>query len=103
MDHKKLTLRTAVILPLVIVFLFTLGVIAFVQYSSYGNMVTKLSHKQLVAFTENANTKLKFFLKAPYKANAALARTITFSDLYHPGDMTDFQTFVELSFNDLSK
>lgn len=103
MDHKKLTLRTAVILPLVIVFLFTLGVIAFVQYTSYENMVTKLSHKQLVAFTENTNTKLKVFLNEPYKANIALSRTIAFSNLYQPGDMTQIQDFLAMSFAHLYK
>ena len=64
-------------------------------------MVASLSHKQLVAFTENANSRLDIFLEEPFQANIALTRTIEFSRLYQKRNMADIQAFLKMSFDSL--
>ncbi|USD65204.1 EAL domain-containing protein [Vibrio sp. SCSIO 43136] len=102
MAPNKLTLRSAVILPFVIVFLVTFGVVASVQYSSYENMVEKISHKQLVSFTENIKTRLSAFLEEPFRANMTFTRTVEFSDLYEENQMQAIEDYLSMSFSHLS-
>ncbi|BDU35588.1 putative EAL and GGDEF domains family protein [Vibrio nigripulchritudo MADA3029] len=103
MASNKITLRTAVILPFVIVFMFTFGVIAFVQKSSFENMVSNLSHKQLIAFTENVKSRLSIFLDEPYQANITLSKSLEFNGLYERGDLTRIEDYLSVSFNHLYK
>ncbi|WP_104400276.1 bifunctional diguanylate cyclase/phosphodiesterase [Vibrio penaeicida] len=103
MANKKITLRMAVILPFVIVFMFTFGVIAFVQKSSFENMVSNLSHKQLMAFTENVKSRLSIFLDEPYQANITLSKSVEFNELYQTGNLDQIENFLSISFNHLYK
>ncbi len=100
---KKITLRIAVILPFLIVFLFTFGVIAFVQKNSFDHMVANLSQKQLIAFTESVKSRLAVFLDQPYQANITLSKSIEFHRLYQPDDMTRIHDFLFLNFLHLTE
>ncbi|WP_446751446.1 bifunctional diguanylate cyclase/phosphodiesterase [Vibrio sp. S9_S30] len=93
----------AVILPFVIVFMFTFGVIAFVQKSSFENMVSNLSYKQLMAFTENVKSRLSIFLDEPYQANIVLSKSVEFNELYQAGNLNQIENFLSNSFSYLYK
>ena len=59
----QITLRTAVVLPFVMIFLFTIGVMVFTQKSSYEEMVRDVSARQLTSLTENVHKSLAEFLE----------------------------------------
>jgi len=98
---KYITLRTAVVLPFVIVFLFTIGVIVAVQKTSYEEMVHDISGKQLSSLTENVTLELDRFLNTPFQASLVLRHNIEFNHLYRPTDLSSIQTLLLNSFQDL--
>ena len=57
----QITLRTAVVLPFVMIFLFTIGVLVFTQKSSFEEMVRDVSARQLASLTENVHKSLLNF------------------------------------------
>lgn len=99
--NTQITLRTAVILPFVMIFLFTIGVIVFVQKNSYEEMVSDISGKQLTSLTANVNRSLTSFLKEPFNAALALSHSIGFNHQYEPGNLEVIQDYMLESFTDL--
>ncbi|MDC5808528.1 EAL domain-containing protein [Vibrio europaeus] len=97
----QITLRTAVVLPFVMIFIFTIGVIVTVQKNSYEEMVVDISDKQLTALTDNVNLELHSFLDEPFQASLALSHSIGFNRLYTPGDTTDIEQYLLTSFRSL--
>lgn len=97
----KITLRTAVVLPFVMVFIFTIGIIISVQKSSYDEMVVDISDKQLSALTENVKLELNSFLNEPFQASLALSHSIGFNHLYHPGNTSAIEQYFLTSFRHL--
>ncbi|MGD8111261.1 EAL domain-containing protein [Vibrio sp. TRT 17S01] len=98
---NKITLRTAVILPFVFIFMITIGIIVAVQKSSYEEMVQDISTKQLSALTHNVELELHTFLDKPFNASLALSHSIGFNRLYQRGDTSDIQSYFLTSFDDL--
>ncbi|WP_443088791.1 HAMP domain-containing protein [Vibrio sp. M250220] len=97
----KITLRTAVVLPFVLIFIFTIGVIIAVQKNSYEEMVVDISSKQLSALTENVRLELNSFLNEPFQASLALSHSIGFNELYRSGDTSNIEQYLLTSFRDL--
>ncbi len=80
--NKQIKLKTAVLLPFVIIFLVTFGVIAFLQKTNYEQMVQDISSKQLTYLTENVEQRLHSFLEEPFLANLNMSHNIGLSGLY---------------------
>ena len=78
----QITLRTAVVLPFVMIFILTIGVIVTLQKRSYEEMVRDISDKQLTALTDNVTLELNDFLTRPLQASLALSHNIGFNQLY---------------------
>lgn len=97
----KITLRTAVVLPFVLIFIFTVGVIISVQKNSYEEMVSDISDKQLSALTENVTLELNNFLNQPFQASLALSHSIGFNRLYRSGDTSDIEQYFLTAFRHL--
>ncbi|MCG7496757.1 EAL domain-containing protein [Vibrio sp. Of7-15] len=88
-------------LPFSLVLLLTIGVIAFIQSTSYEKMVKEVSHKLLAAFTKNVSNDLKLFLDEPFKANLTLSDTIQRYQLYQPHDLSQLDPYFEGSLTNL--
>ncbi|MCG9683843.1 EAL domain-containing protein [Vibrio sp. Isolate23] len=97
----QITLRTAVVLPFVMIFLFTIGVIVTVQKRSYEEMVLDISDKQLTALTDNVTLELDNFLSRPFQASLSLSHNIGFNQLYEKGNTSVIEKFLLTSFHDL--
>jgi len=97
----QITLRTAVVLPFVMIFIFTIGVIVAVQKRSYEEMVLDISDKQLTALTDNVTLELNAFLSKPFEASLSLSHNIGFNQLYEKGDTSEIEQFLLDSFQDL--
>lgn len=68
----QITLRTAVLIPFVMIFLLAIGVIVYVQKQSYEEVVTDISDKQLSVLTESVHDHLNDYLRKPFTAVNAL-------------------------------
>lgn len=97
----QITLRTAVVLPFVMIFIITIGVIVTVQKHSYEEMVVDISDKQLSALTNNVTLELNRFLNEPFQASLALSHSISFNRLYQQGDTTNIERYFLTSFRSL--
>ncbi|EPF2928818.1 EAL domain-containing protein [Vibrio navarrensis] len=92
-SSSKISLKTAVIVPLVVIFLLSISVVILVQKRSYEEAVHDLSDKQLSALTENVRNSLTSYLGAPFDAGLSMAHTIGFNHLYKPDDTTALQHY----------
>ncbi|MBN3494810.1 EAL domain-containing protein [Vibrio neptunius] len=97
----QITLRTAVVLPFVMIFILTIGVIVTLQKRSYEEMVRDISDKQLTALTDNVTLELNDFLTRPLQASLALSHNIGFNQLYEKGNTSIIQHFLLTSFQGL--
>ena len=87
-------------LPFVLIFIFTVGVIISVQKNSYEEMVSDISDKQLSALTEKT-LELNNFLNQPFQASLALSHSIGFNRLYRSGDTSDIEQYFLTAFRHL--
>lgn len=78
----QITLRSAVMLPLLVIFVITVGAITIVHHNAYENAVSNISNKQLSALTSTVSSKLDNFLSAPFDAGITLSQIIGFNQLY---------------------
>ncbi|NGN97102.1 EAL domain-containing protein [Grimontia sp. S25] len=101
MPPTQITLRTAVVLPFVIIFLFTIGVIFAVQNNSYEDMVQDTSRKQLSSLTSNVTLELQQFLNIPFNASLILSHGISFNELYQDGDTSNVEQYLLSNFKDI--
>nr|WP_158118787.1 GGDEF and EAL domain-containing protein [Vibrio cidicii] len=92
-SSSKISLKTAVIVPLVVIFLLSISVVILVQKRSYEEAVHDLSDKQLSSLTENVRNSLTSYLGAPFDAGLSMAHTIGFNHLYKPDDTTALQHY----------
>lgn len=96
----QITLRTAVVLPFVLIFLFTMGVMVFTQKQSYKEMVSDISARQLTSLTDNVHQSLDEFLEKPFHANLSLSQNIGYHKLYQPGNLSKVQDYILYKFSD---
>ncbi|MCC4816490.1 diguanylate cyclase [Vibrio lentus] len=96
----QITLRTAVVLPFVMIFLFTMGVMVFTQKQSYKEMVSDISARQLASLTDNVHKSLSDFLEKPFHANLSLSHNIGYHHLYQAGNLSKVQDYILYKFSD---
>ncbi len=96
----QITLRTAVVLPFVMIFLFTMGVMVFTQKQSYKEMVSDISARQLASLTDNVHKSLSDFLEKPFHANLSLSHNIGYHHLYQVGNLSKVQDYILYKFSD---
>ncbi|GAK82874.1 diguanylate cyclase [Vibrio ponticus] len=99
--NHQFTLRTAVVLPFVLIFLCTFTVLTVVQNSNYEKMATDVSRKQLSTLSDNVELELSSFLEQPLQASLALSHSIELHSLYQPHDVSAIQTAMLSKFRDL--
>lgn len=97
----QITLRTAVLIPFVMIFLLAIGVIVYVQKQSYEEVVTDISDKQLSVLTESVHDHLNSYLRKPFTAVMALAHNVSYHNLYRPHDTSDIQNYLLSAFKNL--
>ncbi len=97
----KITLKTAVVLPFLVIFLCTFSVIVLVQNSHYEEMVDDISAKQLSLLNSNVNQRLSQFLSEPFHAAEYLSHSIEFNNLIQLGNVRKLQTYLLSSFSRL--
>ncbi|WP_428775183.1 EAL domain-containing protein [Vibrio sp.] len=97
----RLTLRSVIILPFVILFILAMGIIGYVQSLNYEAMIQDISSKQLKALAANVNLELKDFLSQPYEASLAMSHSIGFNQLYRSGDTRQIERYFRSSFLEL--
>ncbi|ANU37812.1 EAL domain-containing protein [Vibrio scophthalmi] len=97
----QISLKTAVILPFVLIFLFTIGVITAVQNNSYEEMVSDISRSQLNTLSDNVRLELDSFLNRPFQASVALRHTIESNQLYSSDDLSAMQNVMFANFQAL--
>ncbi|WP_210447249.1 EAL domain-containing protein [Vibrio crassostreae] len=96
----QITLRTAVVLPFVMIFLFTMGVMVFTQKQSYKEMVSDVSARQLTSLTDHVHQSLSNFLEKPFHANLSLSHNIGYHHLYQAGNLSKVQDYIFYTFSD---
>ncbi|EGU35870.1 GGDEF family protein [Vibrio ichthyoenteri ATCC 700023] len=97
----QISLRTAVILPFVLIFLFTMGLIIAVQNTNYEEMVSDISRKQLSTLTDNVGLELDSFLNRPFQASLVLRHNIESNQLYTTDNLSLLQKVMFESFEAL--
>ncbi|MCG9554232.1 EAL domain-containing protein [Vibrio sp. Isolate31] len=96
----QITLRTAVVLPFVMIFLFTMGVMVFTQKQNYKKMVSEVSTRQLASLTDHVHQSLSNFLEKPFDANLSLSHNIGYSHLYQAGNLSKVQDYILYTFSE---
>ncbi|MGF1743892.1 EAL domain-containing protein [Vibrio minamisatsumaniensis] len=97
--RTQITLRTAVVLPFVMIFLITMGVMVFTQKQSYKEMVSDISARRLISLTNNVNQSLSEFLEKPFEANLSLSQNIGYHHLYQAGNLSKVQDYILYKFS----
>ncbi|ROV57996.1 EAL domain-containing protein [Vibrio ponticus] len=99
--NTQCTLRTAVVLPFLLVLLSTFVVLTVVQNNNYEKMATDVSRKQLTALSDNVELELTTFLYQPLQASLVLSHSIALHKLYKPHDISAVQTVMLSKFSEL--
>ncbi|MBA5762894.1 EAL domain-containing protein [Vibrio sp. 404] len=99
--NSQITLRTAVILPFILIFLCAFGVITMVQDANYEEMAKDISRKQLSALRHNVELELDSFLYKPLQASLVLSHSIELHRLYQTHDVSAIQSAMLSKFSQL--
>ncbi|WMN87402.1 EAL domain-containing protein [Vibrio parahaemolyticus] len=99
----QITLRTAVLIPFVMILLLAISVMVYVQKQNYETVVTDISDKQLSVLTESVHEHLNCFLNEPLTAVTTLAHSVNHHNLFHPIDSHEIQTYLLSTFETLSE
>lgn len=100
-SNTQITLKTAVVLPFVMIFIITIGAILTIQKNSYEEVVVDISDKQLTALTNNVNQELHSFLDEPFQASLNISHNIGFNRLYTPDNVTRIEQYLLPLFRNL--
>ncbi|QXC57650.1 EAL domain-containing protein [Vibrio mimicus] len=92
--NRKIRLKTAIILPFILIFLFMILAMAAVQTYRYEQTVKELSTKQLSYLTDSITQRLSDFLHRPFFANQMIAYNVGFHHLYKPNDASQIEDFI---------
>ncbi|ARP39551.1 EAL domain-containing protein [Vibrio syngnathi] len=88
------------VLPFVMIFLFTMSVMVFTQKQSYKEMVSDVSARQLTSLTDHVHQSLSNFLEKPFHANLSLSHNIGYHHLYQAGNLSKVQDYILYTFSD---
>ena len=97
----RMTLRTALLVPFVMTFLLTIGVIIYVQKQNYQEVVTDLSDRRLSVLSDNVHNRLNGFLRKPFTAVMALAHNVSYHGLTDSQDLESVKTYLLSAFKNL--
>lgn len=98
-NKTQVSLRTAIMLPFIVVLLLTLSVVFYIQNNSYEKLVTDMSKKVLASYTQNTHADLNAFLNAPNFAVKSMVDQIQRHQMYHPADTEQLQQYLKNSLN----
>lgn len=98
---NQITLRTAVLIPFVMIFLLSIGVMVYVQKQSYEAVVTDISDKQLSVLTESVHERLDGFLQEPFTAINTLAHNVNHHNAPHFIESDGIKTYLLSTFKTL--
>ncbi|CZF82592.1 Phytochrome-like protein cph2 [Grimontia celer] len=101
MPPTQIRLRTAILLPFVIILLFTIGIVFAVQNNSFEEIAQDTSRKQLSSLTSNVTLELQQFLNIPFNASLILSHGISFNRLYEVGDTSKVEQYLLSNFKDI--
>ncbi|WP_321283411.1 EAL domain-containing protein [uncultured Vibrio sp.] len=99
----QITLRTAVLIPFVMIFLLSIGVMVYVQKQNYETVVADISERQLSVLTESVHEHLNGFLHEPFSAVTTLAHSVNHYSLFDPIYSEQIQTYLLSAFKTLSE
>lgn len=91
---RQIRLKTAIILPFVLTFLFMILAMAAVQSYRYEQTVKELSAKKLSYLTDSISQRLSDFLNRPFFANQMIAYNVGFHHLYQLNDVSRIEDFI---------
>ncbi|MGF1721795.1 EAL domain-containing protein [Vibrio kyushuensis] len=97
----QITLRTAVVVPFILIFLIAMSSIIFVQKYSYEEMVEQVSDKHLTSLTTNVVQKLNYYLEEPFQATLSISHNIGQNQLYTKGSLESIEQYILSSFESL--
>ncbi|WP_195707012.1 bifunctional diguanylate cyclase/phosphodiesterase [Vibrio metoecus] len=100
---RQIRLKTAIILPFVLIFLFTILAMAAVQTYRYEQTVKELSTKQLSYLTDSISQRLSDFLDRPFFANQMIAYNVGFHHLYQRDDASKIEDFIRAASQPIGK
>lgn len=86
MKKRLISLRTAILLPFVLVVFLILGIFMFLWAVDYNWLVNEQGAKFLTALSTNTNQELNTLLSEPLRINELFASTITNNRLYGMAD-----------------
>ncbi len=98
---NQITLKTAVVFPFVLIFLFAIGIIVIVQKNNYEEMVNEVSAKQLSTLTSNVSLELRNFLNLPFQTSLELSHNLSFHHLYTPDDTSAIESYLLSGFQQI--
>ncbi|MCK6263337.1 EAL domain-containing protein [Vibrio sp. ZSDE26] len=97
----QITLRTAVVVPFILIFMITMGSIITVQKFSYEEMVEVVSDKHLTSLTTNVVQKLNYYLEEPFQAALSISHSIGQNNLYQKDNLEVIEKYILSSFESL--
>ena len=87
MPSLRLSLRTAVIVPFIAVFVLAVGLLSFWQHRQVDKLIDQESMRLLDAITIASRQQLTEYLETPLQVQQSLAEALARERLYTPGDM----------------
>ncbi|MGF1762468.1 EAL domain-containing protein [Aliivibrio kagoshimensis] len=103
LTKNKITLRTAILLPFLVIFIFTFSAIVLIQKSHYEEMIEDISSKQLSLMNASVNQRLDQFLSEPFNVALNISNNIEFNDIVQPEDLSKLQAYLFSSLFKTSK
>ncbi|MEZ8825372.1 EAL domain-containing protein [Vibrio amylolyticus] len=97
----QITLRSAVVVPFILIFLITMSSIIAIQKYSYEEMVSEVSDTHLTSLTTNVVQKLEHYLDEPFQASLSISHNIGHHHLYKEGNLESIEQYLFSSFNAL--
>ncbi len=98
---NQITLRTAILIPFVMIFLLSIGVMIYVQKQSYEAVVTDISNKQLSVLTDSVHERLDGFLQEPFTAINTLAHNVNHHNTPHFIESDEIRSYLLSTFKTL--
>ncbi|MCW8348458.1 EAL domain-containing protein [Vibrio sp. ZSDZ65] len=98
MIFANLSLKQALILPFIVVFIGSISAILWLQSGRYEDIANEVSRKQLSSLTNNVVSRLDIYLDRPMDAVSAIAHAIEYHDLYNPNDTAAIENYLLSTF-----
>lgn len=95
------SLRTAIAVPFVLLFIATVLLQALTQQRHLDQLIQQESARQLDSLAANTRNRLSLFLDEPFRIQLSLADAIARHDLYRPGDMGPIWRYLRGVYGDL--